>query len=59
MPAVGNNTPRTPKQMDAFKEYKANSTAITKPPQADKPPITVDLSKVDASKLQNITKGVK
>ena len=53
-----NTSPRTPKQMEAFKEYKAKSTAITKPPKADKPPVTVDLSKMDTSKLQTITKGV-
>lgn len=55
----GNTTPRTPKQMEAFKEYKSNLTAITKPPKADKPPMTVNLSNVDTSKLQTITKGAK
>ncbi|CAB4139455.1 hypothetical protein UFOVP338_43 [uncultured Caudovirales phage] len=54
-----NTSPRTPKQIEAFKEYRANLTAITKPPKADQPPMTIDLSKMDTSKLQTITKGAK
>lgn len=53
----GNTTPRTPKQIEKAKELDANFPKLSKPPKAGKPPVTVDLSKMDTSKLQNITKG--
>ena len=53
-----NTSPRTPKQMEKAKELDANFPKLSKPPKADQPPLTIDLAKVDISKLQNITKGV-
>ena len=55
----GNTSPRTPKQIEAFKDYKAQSTAISNPPKADKPPMTVNLANFDTTKLQKITKETK
>ena len=54
----GNTSPRTELQKQKAKELDANFPKLSKPPKADQPPLTIDLSKTDTSKLQNITKGV-
>ena len=54
-----NTSPRTELQKQKTKEYDASFPKLSKPPKADQPPLTIDLSKVDTSKLQNITKGVE